>query len=84
LSAVALIGYLSTHQRECESLLERVVVILILALMFSALVLSGWAVRFHRRRWYLLIPLVLVSVTGLGFAVVIARFVFIVPCAYAQ
>ena len=83
LSAVALIGYLWPRQWGCDSLLERVVVILVLALMSAAFLLSGWAVRFHRRRWYLVIPLLLVSLAGLGLAVVIVHAVFFVPCGSA-
>ena len=82
LSAVILVGITWNATFHCGSLLERAAVILLLLLTASALALSLWGMSVHKW-WFLVIPLVVISLFAFAGAVVAFRGVFFIACAEA-
>jgi hypothetical protein len=80
LGAMILTGIIYAEPFDCGSWQQRVAPVLLVLLTTVALALSVWAMSFHKW-WFLVIPLVVLSLFGLGFAVVVLHAIWTVgPC----
>lgn len=79
-AAAGLVAVWSAAPPSCSTWLQSAAALVLLVLTGVALVLAVLGVRHHRRRRHWVWPLVIVSVVALGFACVVARWVFFVPC----
>jgi hypothetical protein len=79
LFAAAIAGYGWVHSFDCDSWTQRVLAVAFLALTAATLALSLWAMRVHKW-WFLVIPLVVISLFALAAAVVVFRPVFFEIC----